>query len=897
MRFLSALLFNTINKLILLILIFHTFLFALYSQNEFAFEHFSNKQGLSQNVITDIMQDSSGILWIGTQHGLNIYDGIKFKKFYYPNQHGGFMSNNITFIKEDKDKNIWIGTFDKGVIKITQKPERFSYFQDSSYSNQSKYTLSFYESPSGMIFAGTIDGLYVYNKDEDKFIKIGLHHTGVTVINAINPNKYIVGTRYGLQEFNYIDGKYIFKPLVFHKNINQVTKILKTSKGDFLIGTSSGLYIYDSKKQEISSDFFDEFISKKLEKIFVISLLKDSDNNFWIGTNSGLYFINNNSKKLSLYKSDYSKSSNISYNIILSMFQDRSRVLWFGTGGIGLNKLSLKKNKFSPSLIQKENDKIIPLGHVSSIFDEKNFLWVGLYSNEIFRLNKQESSIKKYNFDISHLEPNRDNFISSLFRDSRGDFWAALRSAGIYKYDKIKDTFIRYVYKEDAYKHHNCFIHLSEEKDKRLWIGKCTGIDVIDHEKNKLPDFKNTLDKIIHVTGNVVYDIITDKNMNVWIGTKKGLIKYNLKDGQSHIYLHDFKNKTSLSDSHIQSLFEDSKGRIWIGTYSNGLNRYNAIGNDFKRYSTENGLPDNAIYAIIEDNSGYIWLTTNNGVSQLDPQKEKFYNYDHNDGLQSLEFNHKAVFKGKRGKLFFGGTNGIDTIIPENVKKNTYTPPIIINSLKIENKELFQDKLHYLNYNNKQITFSYKVRTIFIGFAALDYNNPGKNQYAYKIENIDNDWNRLGTKNSITLTNTAPGNYRIRIIGSNNDSWWNKEGAFLDLIIVPPFWATIWFKLIVLSLLIMLLFLFYKMRINRLKRKIQFETKVENMCSKKNLTNTEKEIVFLILRGKTNLEIEEALFITQGSIRNYISNIYKKFNVKNRMNLIKQFKDLEKLFL
>ena len=307
----------------------------------------------------------------------------------------------------------------------------------------------------------------------------------------------------------------------------------------------------------------------------------------------------------------------------------------------------------------------------------------------------------------------------------------------------------------------------------------------------------------------------------------------NLMDTITHRftrYQHDDKNARSISDDIINCIIEDAAGHIWIGT-NNGLNRFNPASQTFTRYVVKDGLPNNVIEGMLEDGKGNLWISTNNGLSRFNPAAGTFRNYELSDGLQGPVFNRGACFRTAKGEMFFGGPGGFNVFHPDSIRSNTFIPPVYITDFQVFNTSVktgAQDSLLKTHISEtKALTLSYKQSVFSFEFTALNYTLQNKNQYAYKLEGFDKNWNMVGTQRKATYTNLDPGEYVFRVKASNNDGVWNEEGASVKIYITPPFWLTWWFRIGVLVSIVSGCIAFYKYRINSIKKqKIKLQEQV-----------------------------------------------------------------------
>jgi signal transduction histidine kinase/DNA-binding response OmpR family regulator len=311
----------------------------------------------------------------------------------------------------------------------------------------------------------------------------------------------------------------------------------------------------------------------------------------------------------------------------------------------------------------------------------------------------------------------------------------------------------------------------------------------------------------------------------LWIGTDEGGI--NQFDGEKDkfiCYKNDANNPNSLSNNRIKSIYEDGKGVLWIGT-RRGLNKFERDKNQWRVYTVKDGLPNNMIYGILEDSQTNLWLSTNDGLAKFNPRQETIITYSVHDGIQSEEYNTGAYYKNPlSGEMFFGGMNGFNSFYPDQVKDNTYIPPIVITSIKTAN---FPKGLVKPVYGMKDIRLSHRDNSFSITFNALNYRNPEENQYAYILEGADPEWVDCGTRRSVSYNNLKGGTYIFRVIGSNDDGAWNREGASVKIIISPPPWGTWWFQFLVVLALLAGIYFIHRLRVSTIQsRKKKLEALV-----------------------------------------------------------------------
>ena len=333
------------------------------------------------------------------------------------------------------------------------------------------------------------------------------------------------------------------------------------------------------------------------------------------------------------------------------------------------------------------------------------------------------------------------------------------------------------------------------------------------------------------ISKNSITLIYRGNQSGLWIGTFEGDLNRYIPESNS---FNQFNMSTEINlgrnNNGIFSMYEDKDGILWIGTYGGGLNRLDIINNTVKSYTEQNGLPNNVIYSVLPDKAGNLWLSTNRGISKFNPTKETFRNYDVKDGLQSNEFNQGAYFVSNGGELFFGGVNGFNAFFPEEIVDNNFIPPVHIITVKVFDKTLsLPDPV---TTNIKQFELSYFQNFFSFEFVALNYTSPDKNNYAYMLDGFDKDWHIApATNRYASYTNLDPGEYVLRVKGSNNDNIWNETGTSITIIVTPPFWMTWWFRGLMIITIIVIggstIRYFILKNIKERTRKMEQETALE----------------------------------------------------------------------
>ena len=605
-----------------------------------------------------------------------------------------------------------------------------------------------------------------------------------------------IGTDNGLNHFDRASGKFSpsFSQAVpgsaFIGNAAVYT-LSEDSRGALWIGTSAGLFKWDRDANHWTVYRHDPGDPTSLSDDAVTCILEDAQGMLWIGTRTGLDLFDSSHNSFISYDHDPNDPYSLASNSVRSIYEDRSGVLWIGTSG-GLNKYARSTQKFdlyqhTPGLSNTLSDNNI------WAIDEDHLgnLWVGTFFAGLARLNPTTGAVTVYQNNPSDPTSLSSNEIRAILEDHAGNLWIGMERGGLARFDPATGTFIAYQHNDvepDSLSNNDVF-SLFEDHAGRLWIGtQRGGLNRFDPASGTFIHYQNDPNDPMSLSDNQVRAIQEDHTGVLWIATFGGV---NLWDGKSNhftVYRHDPKDASSLNSDEVSCIFEDQEGTVWVGTFGGGLNRFDRTSQSFTHYTEKDGLPDDTVYGILADAEGHLWLSTNKGLSKFDPRTQVFRNYDVSDGLQGDQFNPGAYFQGKNGEMFFGGTKGLNAFLPQQVKDNLIPPPVVITAVKKYNQTIQTNPAP-----NATIPLSYRDNFISFEFAALDYNTPEKNQYAYMLEGVDKDWVSAGTRRYASYTNLQGGDYIFRVKASNNDGVWNEQATTLFIHITPPFWQTWWF--------------------------------------------------------------------------------------------------------
>ncbi len=789
----------------------------LHKYDGYSFKVYRNKPGDSSSISNSTIRaiyEHDSVLWIGTERGLNRFDSQTERFTHYlndPTNVSSLSHNRIRAIIADTSGDLWIGTNGGGLNKLTRPlssgnqeaaPIFERYVNDpndpSSLSHNQVYTLC--AERSGGIWIGTIGGgLNKFDPNNSTFTRYQHHANDPTSLGS-----------------------------------NKVNTIYEDKSGALWVGTrDAGLSIL--VPQHISSQASKPvFINYQHQSTDVTSISsnninvirEDQSGVIWIGTYGngldivvtpvgGLEFKDDLKPEIRFNHLSYSSAdlNSLSNNLIRSIYEDRSGVLWIGTSEGGLNKYERRKRKFR--FYQHEADRVNSLSakSVSTVFEDQNgVLWVGTYGGGLNKLIENQSTnnptFEHYRNDAGDPNSLSSDVVLSIFQDRSGTFWIGTINGGVNKFNSEQDNFTSFKHdvKDPLSLSNNRVSCIIEDAttSQVLWLATYGGLNKFDVSAEVFTSYKHDPLDPQSLSEDNINQIYDDGMGYIWAATRAGgLNKFEKATGRVSRYQHDDKNKESLSTNEINVIHQalTDPNILWVGTYGGGLNRFDKKTALFTHFREKDGLPNDVINGILEDFEGNLWLSTNEGLSKFNPSKRSFRNYDYADGLQSNEYNSSSYHKGQRsGEMYFGGIHGLNSFYAkEGIEDDPYKPQMVITDFQIFNKSVAvgdpkkgQPSLKVSITETQEIFLTYKESVFSFEFAALHYSMPSKNQYAYKMEGFDNDWNYIDNRRFTTFTALPAGKYVFKVKGSNSDGVWNEIGTSVNITITPPWWKTWW---------------------------------------------------------------------------------------------------------
>jgi ligand-binding sensor domain-containing protein/signal transduction histidine kinase/DNA-binding response OmpR family regulator len=774
-----------------------------------SFNHITIENGLSSNSVLAITQDSTGFLWFGTRMGVNRYDGTRFKNYVHNAKDSNTLSNNdVISLFCDSRKTLWAGTY-FGLNRYNEEKDVF----ERVNLNSGFITINcIYEDKKGTLWIGSSNGLYAFaNRQPDK---LKVYKSGKTNSIAGNNVRAVfedhnghlwVGSNNGLTRMIPQKDGYHFESFTYEPSNPRslsavhVTTITEDAKQQLWIGThNSGINLFDPSTGSFTRFGKTGNSTSGLINNNIRIIASTRKGLLWVGTQEGLSIIDPVTKNIQSYQNDPGNKKSLSQNSIYSLYEDANGSVWVGTYFGGANSTYPYSTNFSV-LQNHATHSSLSNNVVSSIVEDgRQNLWIGTEGGGLNYYNRTTNQFTVYKNKLGDAGSLGSNLVKVVMIDKEQNVWCGTHGGGLNVLDPKQNKFKRYLYKEnDATTLSSEVFSLMEDDNGRLWVGSNLGLKLFSKKGTELTPLSfSTINGFVN--GIPARTFYKDAEGAVWIGGVPGLYVVN---GNSMKELN--------TDLHVNNITQDKKGNIWVALSYGGIAMYNSSNGQFIRYTEKDGLPNNNIISLLEDENGFFWLSTDNGLIKYNPTLKTAQTYTVSDGLAGNEFNYNSYLKDSGGEFFFGGYHGISSFFPSAIETNSYVAPVVFTGLRLFNNTVAingEDGLLYRNINQmNRIVFTHKQNVFTIEFALLNFIKSNKNQYAYKLEGFDKNWNKVTTA-SATYTNLPSGTYTFLVKAANNDGVWSQP-ASIELKILPPFWLTWWAYCIYVLVFAAILFL------------------------------------------------------------------------------------------
>lgn len=796
------------------------------------FQRLSVEQGLSSSVVYAILQDQRGFLWLGTQDGLNRYDGYAFTTFRSdPSDSASLAPGYVRALCQDRAGRIWVGS-GGGLAALDPRSGRVRRYTHQlrdgrSPANLAVETLAL--DRDGTVWAVAFGGgLFFFDEKRDRFVRYRfrqpLRSKPVLALLADRAGALWLGTQ-GSGLFR-LDPRSGAVTAYRHDPTNPTTlsgdvvmSLAEDPAGRLWVGTEGrGLNRLDPSTGHVTR----LPLGGSLGTANVWTLHPDRAGNLWIGTETaGLRRLNPRTGEIKIYHSDPKNTASLGSESVFSLHEDRAGTLWVGTYGGGLCALHRPE---APGFFHYQTDPAAPNAAALNVVlglgrDATGRLWVGTQGG-LQALRGRPEAMRAETPPVALTDE-----VHSLRATRGGTQWVGTFSQGALAFDPrtskarafpdITRPAVRIASRQMA------VARILEDRAGVLWFStEGDGLRAYDPRTGEVRVFLNRANDPTSLSNNYLTALGEAADGSLWIGTfGGGLCRLDAARRRFTRYLNDPKNGVSLSSNHVSDLHVEPSGRVWVGTFGGGLNALDPRTGRWQRFTESEGLPNNVVNALLPDGRGNLWISTNKGLCRFTPpaagQPARIRAFDGRDGLQNNEFTMGAGFRDHDGWLYFGGINGFNAFHPDSLRPNPYRPPVVLTAFRVFEKP---HPLDTLIAEKRSLTLDHTQNFFSFEFAALNFVLPEKNKYAYRMEGFDPGWVEAGTRRYAAYTNLPAGTYTFRVKAANNDGLWNEQGTALTITVVPPFWQTGWFRALVLVGLLGLVYGLLRARWERERR-------------------------------------------------------------------------------
>ncbi len=884
------------------------------------FTSLTSKDGLLSNSVNAILKDRYGFMWFATDDGLNKFDGTNFTVYrHVPGDSASLQANEILALHEDKTGNLWVGTSGGAVSLYDRKKDKFVHFPgtgDRSGLIPNAVIRGICSDGAGKVWIAQFESPYLLDPATRRLTRMELGHNSGTggsgvVLNCVfadRRGRVWVGTDNGL--FLYMPATRSFRQYrhdasgksgLIHDHVRALGE---DNDGHLWVGTEGGLCMMRSDDGVFVSYRQLDPGNKVLGNQTINAIAPDKDGKLWIGTMEGLHVVDPHMGQVISYLPDKGNVHGLTSKAIKSIYIDKEGIYWLGTYRGGINKYDRNLNLFDVKL----SDAFLDEGARSSIVTSfagqtDGKVWVGTDGGGLYSFDRKTEALRRVDLKVSGGA--KDPLAVMALKTARdGRLYIGTYGNGLIIFDPLtgntghlgKGTGMNDLNGNDIYA-------ILEDRRGRIWVGtNGQGVNVLQNGKvvvRYTPEPASAGDVRLPLNG-YIRAIEEDRDGNIWIGSHGGGVAvYHPKDSSFTCY-----NQTNsrLALDKIFALLCDSRGRMWVGTYGGGLSLFDKSSGQFINYTEKDGLQNATIYQVVEDAEGCIWVSTNTGISSYDTGTKTFRNFTACNGLQNNNFVHGSGLRLSDGELFFGGLQGFNYFYPSSLTVNRNVPGVLLTDLQIANRPVEPGDASPISRHISvadEIRLDYK-QNFAISFVALNYTIPRQNQYAYKLDGFDKEWNYTGTVNTARYTNLDPGEYVFRVKACNNDGIWSTEDRAIRIYVRPPFWRTVYAYIFYVLAAAGLLWYSRHRALSRVKRKFRLERERAEI-------RRAQEVDRMKLKFLTNLshEFRTPVSLIMGPVDQLLSEPQQETskerlrmirrNARRLLNLVNQLLDFRKM--
>ena len=817
------------------------------------FEHLSVADGLAQESVLAIVQDTDGFMWLGSQTGLSRFDG--YKVTVHRNVVGDartLVNNWVRVLHLDRKGRLWIGT-DGGLDRYDPASQSFIHYtpkEAARRGNGNRHVRAIVDDGKNGLWLGTGDGLQHFDMDTGVFA--AWHHDerapGSLADDKINAlaldetGRLWIGTTTGLDSM--AAGAKAFTHHRGGVSRGAVYALLADRKGSIWVGGVLGLASrpIDDKRAPRLYGAEEGILPGE-----ITALYRETDGQLWVGSqDNGVYRWDSARQRFDNFPHHITDPHSLADNHVSALYRDRVGTFWVGTWYAGVSRVDLGSGGFARLVRQADSVRALADNRVRAILGAgAGQLWLGTNSG-LNLFDPARGVTAQYRHDPANQDSLAEGSATALVSDQAGMLWIGGRT-GVTRFDPATRRFRRVVLAPGDTEA-NAVRGMLVDRAGIVWITTRGGLHRLDPRTLAITTYRHDPVKSTSLADNVAHPLLEDRHGRLWIGTTDGLDLLDRASGRFRHFRNDPNDPGSISHDEVHHLLEDRKGNLWVGT-AVGLNRV-LVGADgtvrFARYTSRDGLADDSVAAMLEDLDGRLWISSSSGLTRFEPDTGRWRKYGASDGTIEGAYFDGSAWVSPDGTLYFGGFNGMTAFNPRDLHDNLVAPRAVITGFQIFNEPIELVKPQLLGgpiESAKAITLGAADSVFSLEFSALHYAAPQRNSFSYKLEGFDQDWvNTTAAKRFATYTNLDPGRYVFKVRAANKDGISSDNAATLAITILPPYYKSWWFRMMVVFLAVGGFYWSMRARVDRLRRqKDRLERQVSARTREIALQNSQLE--------------------------------------------------------
>jgi ligand-binding sensor domain-containing protein/signal transduction histidine kinase len=811
------------------------------------FLRLSGVEGLSQNRVTQIVQDDQGFMWLATQHGVDRYDGYQFRTFKSdPHQANSLCGVFMLSVFKDRSGTLWMGC-EHGLDRFDPSTETFVHYpiNPDTVPGLSDVVRHIHEDAGGILWLSTAHGLC--RLDPRSRTTTWYHHSAGDRLSLSSDDIRSSGEdRHGVFWVASGEGLDAFDPnssrVTFHVPLREPHELsfYEDRHGVFWILSASGngLAVLDRQRGLVTRYLFAEDLPG-LPLTGVIQMLEDRGGTIWVGTLSdGLLRFDRENSRFVRYRNDPSNPDSLPENRITTLLEDREGNIWVGLGATQPTFFTPRPPPFKGLPFDSGNRANLGEKLVDVIFqDHEGALWIGTTG----ALNRCDSTGRRCaHYAIPGHGVASD--VLSLTEDGSGTLWVGTSGQGLCRFNKTSGScqMFRHASGDPSSVSNDTISDLLTDREGILWIATADGLNRFEPATQRFTVYR---DDTLPNPGTQMESMVEDQDGILWLGSLgSGVLRFDRKSQRLR------GGVATLSNPIVPAVYIDRANNLWAGTF-NGLDRLDFATGRTTRYAEENGLASSKISCILEDANGALWLSTNKGISKFDPKTGTAQNFSVADGLSGDLTGYNACWKSADGEMFFGGFAGAARFRPEDVANDSYVPSVALTEFDLFGASVSiapGSPLKRVIGFTSELMLTHDQNSFSLQFSALSFRNPSTNRYRYKLDGLDQRWHEVGSGQRVASYTTLPaGAYRFRVQAATARGPWSAPGRSVDITIQPAWWSTWWFRGLIAMLLIAAGVALYLLRVRQISR--QFLIRLEERVSER--TRIARELHDSLLQG------------------------------------------------